>query len=1025
MSQPSSPRFYENPGLFAVGRIAPRAYYVPHPSRESALNLEQRDSARLMSLNGTWKFAHSETVADAPAGFEKPEFDVTGWHDIAVPGFWHLQGFGKPWYTNVNYPIPLNPPLVPTENPTGCYRRDFTLPADWAGQRVYVRFEGVDSVFVLYINGVEVGLSKGSRLPSEFDLTAHLKPGRNTIAVKVVQWSDATYMEDQDMWWMSGIFRDVYLLARPQTHLHDIHIKTDLDSAMVDATLDIKLTFTGPESGTISYELLNPDGKKILGKDAKVQALVNLKEPISAPDLWSAEHPHLYTLLVTLKDASGIVTEVIRQRVGFRKVEIKGDQFLVNGSKLMFRGVNRHEHHPLKGRAVPIEDALRDVLIMKRHNVNAVRTSHYPPDPRFLELCDEYGLWVIDECDLETHGFGYEKNPRNPVIDPAFKDAVVDRMTRMVHRDKNRASVVMWSLGNESDIGPNHYAMKQAANAIDPTRPIHYETDNVGDCSDVFSTMYSMVAWVDDVGQGKSYKHYGREIDTAKRPFVMCEYAHAMGNGPGSLKEYWDMFYKHPRLHGGFVWEWIDHGIWDESRQMWCYGGDFNDHPNDGNFVIDGLISPNRVPSPGLIELKAALAPVHVELVSGNTVRILNRYKDLNLSHLYIGYAWNVDGKIIECGKLDAPNLNPGDSAELKIPAPTSTPTPAGSDPSERFLELRFMYKSDTCWTSKGHEVAHVQLPLNAPSRKFKPASSANVWAKSTGNQVEMVAGSDALVFDTARGLLKSWTRDATQLISSGPALQFWRAPTDNDRNYAPGWRSKWFHKMAIRTGDVSVQAGGSSVTIVVPQFIAPPITSFGFDCVSTYTFAGDGTLRLKVDIKKVGIWPENMYLPRVGVRMIMPGTKYTATWLGRGPGECYDDSKLAAVVGLHSMPVEQMYVDYIKPQENGNRTDIRFAALTSPSAGLLVASASLFNFSAHRFSTEDLSETMHNTHLKPRDEIHVNLDHRQLGLGSNSCGPGPLEAYHLHPGDFSFELLLKSVGTGEKVLEAYRKVVG
>ncbi len=1017
MSISAEARWFENPGLFQKHRVAPRAYYVPHPSRESALavgpmEVDPRDNARVLSLSGTWKFAYSLTVDEAPAGFEKPAFDVAGWNDIQVPGFWQLQGFGKPWYTNVIYPIPLNPPFVPAENPTGCYRRDFDLPAHF--ERTFLRFEGVDSCFIVYVNGVEAGLGKGSRLASEFEITHLLKPGKNTIAVKVHQWSDATYQEDQDMWWLSGIFRDVYLLSRPKTYVHDVRVTTTFDRDMVDAKLGVELVVDGPEVGSVDIELLNPEGASVLKRSTATKSRGSLSETIEAPDLWSAEHPHLYTLLVELKDAGGKVTEAIRQRVGFRQVEIKGDQFLVNGTKLMFRGVNRHEHHPHKGRAVPIETALQDVLLMKSHNVNAVRTSHYPPDPRFLELCDAYGLWVILECDLETHGFGYDQNPKNPVIDPACKEAVVDRMVRTVHRDVNHASIVMWSLGNESDTGVNHYAMRDAAKKIDPTRPVHYETDKNGDLSDVFSTMYAHPTGQDAIGRGEEYKHYGAPIETTKRPYLQCEYCHAMGNGPGGLKEYWDSFYKHPRLHGGFVWEWIDHGIWDAQRNIWCYGGDFGDEPNDGNFVIDGLVTPDRKPSPGLIETKAAYAPVHAELVEGGNVRITNRYKDLSLAHLSIGWALNVDGEYTQCGKLDAPAINPGESAVIKLATPTVAPG------SEAFVELRFMHREATAWCAEGHEVAHVQFALNSPQRSATTQAGRRASMARRGANIEVVAKFSRIVFDAARGRIASWTFDGAPIVSKGPSLQFWRAPTDNDRNYSPGWRGKWFHKMATHVASVRESDG----QITVSGFIAPPITAFGFDFVQTYTFDESGAVRIKSDIKKRGDWPEKMYLPRVGLRLALPGANWTIDYFGRGPGENYDDTKLASRVGRFVSNVDAMRFDYIKPQETGNRTEVRYAAFRAGHAGergLLVTAPSLFQFGAQRFSTEDLSTTSHNTKLCPRDEVHVNVDHRQLGIGTNSCGPGPFPAYELFPGDFSFEVVLAPLSAGDDPMKVYR----
>ncbi|MFT3786246.1 MAG: glycoside hydrolase family 2 TIM barrel-domain containing protein [Tepidisphaeraceae bacterium] len=1024
----AEPRYFENPRLFAKHRLSPRMYFVPHPSRESALSVpalsaDPRTSSRLLSLSGTWKFAYSLTAEEAPQGFETPAFDVSKWDDIDVPGMWQLQGYGKPWYTNVQYPIPVDPPFVPTHNPTGCYRREFEVPADWSGQRVLLRFEGVDSVFIVFINGVEAGLGKGSRLASEFEITKLLKPGKNVIAVKVHQWSDATYAEDQDMWWLSGIFRDVYLLARPQTFIHDVQVRTTFDEGFVDATLDVDLTLDGATDGrSVSYELINPDGRSVWTSTQKPTApRWACSTNIETPDLWSAEHPHLYTLLVELKDASNRTLEVIRQRVGFRQVQIKGDQLLVNGTKIMFRGVNRHEHHPNRGRAVPIETALQDVLLMKTHNVNAVRTSHYPPDPRFLELCDEYGLWVIDECDLETHGFGYDSNPRNPVFDEAYKDQLVDRMQRTVHRDKNHACIVLWSLGNESDTGTNHYAMRDAAKAIDPTRPVHYETDKKGDLSDVFSTMYAHPDRMDEIGRGEAIKHYGCEIATATRPYLQCEYVHAMGNGPGGLKEYWDAFYRYPRHHGGFVWEWIDHGIWDAERKMWCYGGDFGEEPHDGNFVIDGLVLPDRTPSPGLIETKAAYAPVHVEQIDGGTLKLTNRYKDLTLDGLAIEWLLNVDGKIVERGTLPTPRVLPGESATITL-------KPKVTHVGEAFIELRFTLKDEQSWAKAGHEIAHLQFALPSKSTDAKPRSGGDALGCVEGTSVVITGGSSVVRFDRARGRISDWSVDGKRLLSLAPQIQVWRAPTDNDRNYAPHWRRHWLHKLAMRVGSVSHQPPS---TMSVSGQIAPPVHAFGLDFTQDYKFDADGTVRIRTQLRRKGDWPKmwkdgpEMYLPRVGLRLALPGKDWTVDYFGRGPGENYDDTLQASRVGRWSVPVDALRFDYVKPQENGNRTDVRFAAFRrADGSGLLVTAPARFQFSAQRFSTEDLSTVRHNTELKARDEVHINLDHRQLGIGTNSCGPGPFKPYELFAGDFDFEFVLTPLKASDDPLALHRQLV-
>ena len=568
---------WENPAVPHRNRLAPRANLVPYADASSAAAYRREGSPFFILLNGVWKFHFDPTQAEAPQGFHEESFDAGGWDDLVVPSSWQLHGYGRPHYTNVQFPFPVDPPRVPTENPTGSYRRDFVIPEGWKDRRIILRFEGVDSAFFVWMNGRQLGFGKGSRLPSEFDVTDCVRSGGNVLAVRVVQWSDGSYMEDQDMWWLSGIFRDVCLLAAPKVHLYDLSVRTELDGAYRDATLKMAATVAnaGPQvvSGQrVEARLLDSAGRDVLPQPPSsgfavgpgATTVIQLEAPVANPEKWSAERPCLYTLLVTLKDRQGQLVEVAPVRVGFRSVQVKDANILINGVAVKFKGVNRHEHHPDFGRALPLETMVQDLRLMKRHNINTVRTSHYPDDPRFYDLCDEYGLYVIDECDLETHGFGQLKDwAGNPAEDPAWEAACVDRMQRMVQRDKNHPCVFMWSLGNEAHFGCNHKAMTHWARQADPTRLIHYEGDYELEIVDVFSRMYPTVAWLETIGQGKEPVDDGRlkPEKYTRYPMICCEYAHAMGNGPGNLQEYWDIFYKYRRLQGGCVWEWADHGI--------------------------------------------------------------------------------------------------------------------------------------------------------------------------------------------------------------------------------------------------------------------------------------------------------------------------------------------------------------------------------------------------------------------------------------------------------------------------------
>jgi beta-galactosidase/evolved beta-galactosidase subunit alpha len=995
-------------------------------------------SERVMSLNGAWRFHLSPTVAGVPVGFERPEFDGSGWDLITVPALWQLEGdgkYGRPHYTNRVYPFPMDPPLVPTENPTGCYRRTFSVPAGWKGKRTFLRFEGVESCFVLHVNGKFVGMSKGSRLPAEFEITDKLVDGENVVTLIVHQWSDGTYMEDQDMWWMSGLFRDVTLVSRPSGFIRDFAVTTTFEAGYVNATLEVKTQIEG--EGRVQVELLDAAGKSVWKAEGEAKSKISdlkFQNGFRAPRQWSAEDPYLYTLTLTLVDAAGKTLEAIAQRVGFRQTEIKNGQLMVNGRKLIFRGVNRHEHDPRTGRTVSLERSLQDVILMKQNNVNAVRTSHYPPDPRFLDLCDEYGLWVMLECDFETHGFGYDGKPGNPSTEPRWEKACVDRMQRTVERDKNHACVVMWSLGNEAEYGGkdggNLAAMAAAARKIDPSRPIHFERDVQVQTADIHSQMYTNLPAMQRIADGAEAIDYkGTSIDgkhLAKFPFVLCEYAHAMGNGPGSLKEYWDAIYSQPRHAGAFVWEWVDHGIWDATRGMWCYGGDFGEEPHDSNFVIDGLVNPERVPSPGLVELKKVTQPVRIEQVNREVLRVTNLYKDVDLSHLRATWSCRVDGKAeVRDREIEIPKIPAGEMREISLPLAGLVIHPG----TVAFVELKFCLAKSCAWAEAGHEVAWGQFPVELPtaenaSRTIQPKGcTPNVqeWAAA----VQVRVGDDEIVFDKVRGGLTRWVSGGEVIVSQGPRPQFWRAPIDNDRKLAPEWRQLWLHRMQHRLDGVSVEKKADGVEVVMRTHVGPPVQPFGFYCEQRFILGGDGVVSLTTDVKPRGNWPE-IFLPRVGVQMVLSFVPQAVQWYGLGPGENYVDSREAARVGLWNEPVEKMRTSYIKPQENGNRGEVRFVALRNERGhGLMVAAgqggAEPFGFSAQRYSTRDLDSAAHNTELKPRDELHVNIDHRQLGLGSNSCGPLPLEQYLLRPGAFRFSVLLKSLRDGENAMAVWR----
>jgi beta-galactosidase/evolved beta-galactosidase subunit alpha len=1030
---------WEDIDNFGRNRLAPRANFIPYADQASARTGTRGASGRFQLLDGVWKFHYAAAPALAPADAALEACDTTGWTDIQVPLSWQMAGHGRPHYTNVQFPFPVDPPHVPNANPTGSYRRTFIVPEDWDGQQVHLRFEGVDSYFEVHVNGRAIGTGMGSRLPAEFDITPALHKGENVLAVRVVQWSAGSYCEDQDMWWLSGIFRDVYLLARPKVHLSDVVVHTDLDGKYRDATLRVRAALANASGQAVKGAgveclLFDDRGQPVLTADCSASATLRahgaaeleLSAPVKNPHKWTAETPYLYTLLLTLRDARGRVLEVVPQRIGFRSLEVKNAQILVNGRKIMFKGVNRHEHHPDLGRAVPIEAMRQDILLMKRHNVNAVRTSHYPDDPRWYDLCDQYGIYLIDECDLETHGFvmgGGKDWPGNPTNDPRWRDACLDRMRRMVHRDRNHPSVLLWSLGNEANFGCNHKEMAKLARQLDPGRPIHYEGDYQIETADVYSRMYASHQDCEVIGQGKQtlpQPWAGTELP-AKRyaavPFVQCEYAHAMGNGPGGLKEYWDVYYKYPRMHGGFIWEWIDHGIrrhTADGREYFAFGGDFGDVPNDSNFVIDGLVFPDRTPSPGLVEYKKVIEPVQtqaVDLAQGK-LKLTNRYDFASLDHLSMNWSLTADGQSVRSGTVALPAIAAGASGEVQVPGAGL----AGADGRDYWLNVSFTLAADTAWAPAGHEVAWAQFALPAAQEAAAVRGSGPVRPRpevhDTPHALIVRTAEGELTLDKLTGVITSWKQHGLDLLTRGPRLNFWRAPTDNDGGDRGGlqqqWREVGLHQLQHRIDAVAWEkAGAANIRVTVDARIAPPIWRRAIACRYTYTIRGTGEVIVTAEGKPVGEWTTTW--PRIGLQLKLPKALDQVTWYGKGPGESYSDSRQAARVGLWRADVAGLLTPYVFPQENGNHVDTRWVLLANRrDMGLLAVGRPTIDFSAHWYDTLDLDKARHTYELIPRDEITLNLDYRQTGLGTASCGPGPLPQYELQPQEFCFRVCLR-----------------
>ncbi|MET9275783.1 glycoside hydrolase family 2 TIM barrel-domain containing protein [Kribbella sp. NPDC003557] len=927
-----------------------------------------RSSRPRISLNGSWSFKLRDS---APDGVPEAGPD---WGELEVPGHWVLQGHDRPRYTNTAFPFPIDPPYAPDANPTGDHVRWFDLPGDWPADGAVLRFEGVDSCFKVWVNGVEAGTAKGSRLPSEFTVGHLLRPGRNTLAVRVHQWSSGSYLEDQDMWWLPGIFRDVTLLARPL--IDDVFVHASYDHRTGAGTLCVDVT---PEPML---------GAVVRVPELGVVAEPGVPVPIGAVEPWSAELPRLYDATVEVPG------ETVELRIGFRTVEMVDGLFTANGRPLFFRGVNRHEHDERRGRAMTVDAMRQDLVLMKQHNVNAVRTAHYPPHPAFLDLCDELGLWVIDECDIETHGFIYTDWRGNPADDPDWAPMMLDRMRRMVERDKNHPSVVIWSLANESHRGRNFGELAAWTRQRDPERALFYERDRTYEFSDFYSLMYPPLEDLEAIGTRtedvpEETAEYP-ELEARRRalPFVLAEYGHAMGNGPGGLADYQRILEHYPRLQGGFVWEWIDHGLLLPGATDHVYGGDFGEQLHGMNFCIDGLLFPDRSPSPGLTEYKKVVEPIRITGPSPLTISNNRTFTDTS----DLEFVWTVeeDGVELAAGVLAVPAVQPSQSVTVAPPLMPGV------------LTVRAVLAKDEAWAEAGHEVAWAQFVQEQPTEDAAPGTAAVV----EGRESLSLGGGE---FDRSTGRL---TRLFGQAVD-GPVLDLWRAPTDNDNGQGgrngvtQEWRAAGLDRLLHRVDGVDVVDN----EVVVRTRVAPE--GLGVAVRATYRWTADEErLRLTVDVQPEGEWggtavtPRCGTWPRVGVCLALPKELENVQWYGGGPGEAYADSREAARVGRYERSVDELQTAYVVPQENGSRVDVRWAELTDADGnGLRVSGAPYFQLTARRWTTEDLEHARHRSDLAPRDHIYLNLDLAQTGLGSASCGPAATPQHQLEVAPYTFSL--------------------
>jgi len=1013
---------WENPAVFGRNKEAAHCTYIPYADTEGALKNNPAQSPYYLSLNGTWKFNWVKKPSERPVNFYKDNFDASKWNDIAVPGNWELQGFGIPMYTNTDYLFPANPPHIPHDyNPVGSYRRGFTVPESWNERQVFLHFGGVKSAMYVWVNGKEVGYSQGSKTPAEFNISKYLREGKNKLAVEVYRFSDGSYLEDQDYWKISGIERDVYLFSVPEVNIRDFHILADLDDSYKDGRLKVTAKVKNhlpveTDTYDVQIGLFDAQNEPVfdspLSKEVKLGELeegeIRFEQPIENPLKWTAETPNLYSLILSLKDNEGKTVEVVGSKTGFRKVEIRGGQLLVNGVPIMIKGVNRHEHEPETGRVVSEKYMVKDIQLMKRFNINAVRTSHYPNVPRWYELCDEYGLYVVDEANIESHGMGYNPD-RTLGNNPEWKEAHLDRTISMVERDKNHPCIIIWSLGNEAGDGVNFGATYQWIKGRDPSRPVQYERALTGPHTDIVCPMYRTVQHLEE------YLRKGLE----NRPLIMCEYAHAMGNSVGNLQDYWDFFDKHKELQGGFIWDWVDQGLLktnEEGEEFWAYGGDYGppDTPSDRNFCINGLVFPDRKIHPHLWEVKKVYQYIKVRPVDlkKGEVEIFNTYDFTNLTTVEMEWTIIGDDELIAEGKFPKLDVLPHHSKAIRLPFPEIKPSPG----VEYFLKLSFSLKDEAPPIPKGYEVAWEQykLPFYEPGPKIDLSQSSELTLDKTGEFFRINGQNFTISVDKNTGEITSYAFQATELIKTGPVPNFWRAPTDNDFGWGmPRRLGIWRDAAAKRTVDKVTINKINTQEIQVNIATTLPTASAKY--YTTYRILGSGDIIINNSFEPANTnLPE---MPRFGMKMTLPVEFENIAWYGRGPHENYWDRKTGATVGVYSGKVIDLYHPYIRPQENGNKTDVRWVALTdNKDTGLLAVGLPLLSISALPFMDEDFDpglekQQRHTYNVKKRDLITLKLDYKQMGVGGDTSWGDRARAhpeYRLPVRGYSYSFILR-----------------
>ncbi|EIX9102187.1 beta-galactosidase subunit alpha [Klebsiella pneumoniae] len=1002
---------WENLQLTHENRLPPRAYFFSYDSLAQARTFARETSSRFLSLSGQWNFRFFTNPLLVPESFTSCYQDE--WGPITVPGMWQMEGHGQLQYTDEGFPFPIDVPYVPTDNPTGAYQRLFTLGDGWQGKQTIIKFDGVETYFEVYVNGQYIGFSKGSRLTAEFDISAAVKTGDNLLCVRVMQWADSTYIEDQDMWWSAGIFRDVYLVGKNPLHVQDFTVRTDFNDDYIDATLSCQLTLENlalqTAAATLEYTLF--DGEKALysGNVGQLQVSQQLNTGftinVSAPQQWSAESPYLYHLVLTLKNAADEVLEIIPQRVGFRDIKVRDGLFYINNRYVMLHGVNRHDNDHLKGRAVGMDRVEKDLLLMKQHNINSVRTAHYPNDPRFYEMCDIYGLFVMAETDVESHGFANVGNLSAITDDPVWEHIYVERIVRHVHAQKNHPSIVIWSLGNESGYGCNIRAMYHATKALDDTRLVHYEEDRDAEVVDIISTMYTRVPLMNEFGE---HPH--------EKPRIICEYAHAMGNGPGGLTEYQNVFYQHDCIQGHYVWEWCDHGIQasDENGAVWYkFGGDYGDYPNNYNFCLDGLIFSDQTPGPGLREYKQVIAPVKVQArdICRGELRVENKLWFSTLDDYTLRVEVRAEGETLSSQLLKVKDLAPNSGRDLQIALPQL-------DEREAFVNIMVTKDSRTPYSEANHDIAVYQFPLKARTAARTPLLNASATPLQIVDErlsYTICGHNFRVVFSKVSGKLSEWQVNSVDQITREPKINFFKPMIDNHKQEYEGlWQPAHLQIMQEHLREFSAEIEGETVVITTRSVIAPPVFDFGMRCTYRWQITPQGHINVELAGERYGDYPH--IVPCIGFMLGINGEFDQVNYYGRGPGENYADSQQSNIIDIWHTTVDDMFVNYPFPQNNGNRQHVRWASFSDRhGSGLLVVPRNPLNVSAWHFTAENLHAAQHCNELQRSDDITLNIDAQLLGLGSNSWGSEVLDSWRvwLNTFNYGFTLLPLEGGCG------------